>query len=427
MELNKIITLSKIAHYSNYGGLRTNSEIRYIVIHYTGNDGDIASNNLNYFTSPNRKASAHLFVDDINIALSVPLERIAYHCGGTKYNDTQKTGGGTLYKIVTNRNSIGIEMCDTERNGEYNLTQQTRQNTIKVVRVLMKYYNIPITNVVRHFDVTGKYCPSYFMDSKKWNEFKAEIVSEPAESTPTPSTPTPSTPTEPTDKIIWDKLYQHFQNPYGVAGLIGNLQAESSLNPINLQNSYNKKFNLTDEEYTEQVDTNQYTNFIHDLAGFGLAQWTFWSRKEKLYNYMKARNLSIGDLNGQIEFLIEELKGYKNVYNTLKTATSVKQASDIVLTQYERPADQSDKMKEKRTSYGQVFFNKYAKPQSFRVKVKASHLNIRKGPSTAYQKVGAIRDHGVYTIVGTNETGTWGKLKSGLGYISLSSQYVTRL
>lgn len=229
------------------------------------------------------------------------------------------------------------------------------------------------------------------------------------------------------EKRIWTKLMNHFNNHYGVAGLMGNIKAESNLRPNNLQNSYEKKLGLTDDEYVEAVDNNTYNNFTHDKAGFGLVQHTFWSRKQNLYNYMKARNLSIADLDGQVDFIIEELKGYKTVYNTLKTATSIRQASDAVLTGYEKPADQSEAVKERRAGFGLEIYSRQTAPTSFRVKIKADCLNIRAGASTSYKKVGQIKDHGVYTIIETNAEGTFGLLKSKVGWISIRPQYVIRL
>ena len=72
---------------------------------------------------------------------------------------------------------------------------------------------------------------------------------------------------------------------------------------------------LTDLEYTKKVDNKTYKNFIKDKAGYGLAQWTFWSRKEKLYNHAQKRKKSIGDLETQLSYLIEELKSsYKSLF-----------------------------------------------------------------------------------------------------------------
>lgn len=81
------------------------------------------------------------------------------------------------------------------------------------------------------------------------------------------------------EQTIWAWGMEKFGNPYGVAGLMGNLYAESGLNPQNLQNTYEKKFGMTDNEYTQKVDKGTYNNFVKDSAGYGLAQWTYWSRK----------------------------------------------------------------------------------------------------------------------------------------------------
>jgi hypothetical protein len=140
-------------------------------------------------------------------------------------------------------------------------------------------------------------------------------------------------------KIIWDTLMAEFNNPFGVAGLMGNLYSESSLSPINLQGTYEKKLGFTDQTYTDAVDNGTYTNFVKDSAGYGLAQWTYWSRKQSLLNFAKSKGTSIGDLNMQLAFLIKELKNYSSVYKTLGKATSVKEASDIVLVKYEKPAN----------------------------------------------------------------------------------------
>jgi hypothetical protein len=85
--------------------------------------------------------------------------------------------------------------------------------------------------------------------------------------------------TTPDAKIIWDFLKKQGLNDFGVAGLMGNLYAESGLRPINLQNTYEKSLGLTDAEYTAAVDQKLYNNFANDKAGYGLAQWTYPTRK----------------------------------------------------------------------------------------------------------------------------------------------------
>ena len=114
---------SNIANPMNYGRLRKFSEIKYIVIHFTANDGDTDESNGRYFTNvlPS-KASAHYFVDDDSITRSVPDNYVAYSVGGSLWSDVGKTGGGKFYQRVNNDNSISIEMCDTQRNGKYDLS-----------------------------------------------------------------------------------------------------------------------------------------------------------------------------------------------------------------------------------------------------------------------------------------------------------------
>lgn len=164
------------------------------------------------------------------------------------------------------------------------------------------------------------------------------------------------------EEKIWNFLASKGLNAFGVAGLMGNLYAESALNPQNLQNTYEKKLSLSDAEYTAAVDSGSYTGFVRDSAGYGLAQWTYWSRKEALLDYAKAAKASIGDLETQLGFLFKELsEGYTSVLAVLKTATSVRQASDVVLTKYERPANQGESVQIKRASYGQSYYDKYAK------------------------------------------------------------------
>lgn len=160
---------------------------------------------------------------------------------------------------------------------------------------------------------------------------------------------------------IWNFLTGKGLNTYGAAGVMGNLYAESGLRPNNLQGSYEKKLGYTDETYTAAVDSGAYTNFVRDSAGYGLAQWTYWSRKEGLLNFAKAAKASIGDLEMQLGYLWKELtEKYGTLLNTLKTATSVRAASDAVLTIYERPADQSEAVQVKRAGYGQNYFDQYA-------------------------------------------------------------------
>lgn len=143
----------------------------------------------------------------------------------------------------------------------------------------------------------------------------------------------------------------------------------------------------------------------------------------------------------QLAFLWQELQGYKSVMKVLKAATSVRAASDAVLTGYEKPADQSETVQKKRAEYGQKYYDKYAAGQQaaapqetapkvpFKVKVDITDLNIRTGAGTNYAKTGEYTGVGVFTITevkeGKGADAGWGKLKSGAGWVSLD--YCTRL
>lgn len=167
------------------------------------------------------------------------------------------------------------------------------------------------------------------------------------------------------EQQIWNKLFETYHNAYGVAALMGNIDAESGLNPKNLQNTFEKSLGYTDNSYTEAVDNGTYSNFVHDKAGYGLCQWTWWSRKQAMLEWHRARGKSIGDLETQLEFLIHELStNYKSVHSALMSATSVKSASDAVLHKFEAPRDQSAAVEKKRASMGQVYYDKYAKIQA---------------------------------------------------------------
>ena len=163
------------------------------------------------------------------------------------------------------------------------------------------------------------------------------------------------------EQKIWNYLEAKGLTAHGIAGLMGNLYAESALNPKNLQNTSEKKLDMSDAEYVQAVDAGTYDNFVKDGAGFGLAQWTFWSRKQNLHNFAKSAGKSIGDLEMQLDFLGKELsEGYKSVLETLKNAGTVLEASNAVLLQYERPANQGKAVQTTRANYGQKYYDKYA-------------------------------------------------------------------
>ena len=162
----------KAADPSNHYTGRDGNAIRYIVLHYTANNGDTAQNNADYFAGANRRASAHYFVDENEVVQSVRDTDAAWHCGGSIESDHHPLRG-----ICTNRNSLGVEMCSDIVGGKYVITAQTVDLAVQLVRQLMAKYRIPIDRVVRHYDVTGKACPEpWVRDESLWRKFKARLT-----------------------------------------------------------------------------------------------------------------------------------------------------------------------------------------------------------------------------------------------------------
>ncbi len=146
---------AKLANTNNYTKGR-NSSIKYIVIHFTANNGDTAEGNCNYFQGTNRNASAHYFVDENKIYQSVKDSDTAWHCGAKKY----------YHSYCRNNNSIGVELCSRiDNKGKYYFKSETVNNAVNLVKHLMKKYNITIDRIVRHYDVTHKICPAPFVDN----------------------------------------------------------------------------------------------------------------------------------------------------------------------------------------------------------------------------------------------------------------------
>lgn len=159
-----------LAHISNYSKGR-HTAIKYLVLHYTANNGDTALSNCIYFSGANRNASSHYFVDEKGVYRSVRDMNVAWHCGSMN---------GYKHKYCRNTNSIGIEMCSKkDANGKFYIDEKTIANAIELTKYLMKKYDIPVENVIRHYDVTGKICPRPFVeDEMLWMDFKERLEEE---------------------------------------------------------------------------------------------------------------------------------------------------------------------------------------------------------------------------------------------------------
>ncbi len=183
------------------------------------------------------------------------------------------------------------------------------------------------------------------------------------------------------EKAIWDAMLKFIGNPNGVAGLMGNLKAESRLEPCCLEVTYRTKWGITSKKYAKEVDAG--TRDFEDGAGFGLAQWTYDEHKAGLLSYAKYKGTSVADLTTQIEYLQADLNQFSSVLNVLKTAGSVREASDDVLLRYEKPANTGDKVKAAREKYGLEIFGRNADPDWVKNNAKACAV-----VSLARQRIG---------------------------------------
>lgn len=152
-----------------YGSKRDTSKIKYIVLHYTGNDKDTALSNAKYFhTSINRQASAHYFVDETSIYQSVQDNYVAWSVGGKPQSSYHP-----LYQICTNSNSISIEMCTS---GGAEVSDTTVNNAIELVKHLMNKYGIDANHVTNHYHVNGKACPcASLRTGDRWNNLISRL------------------------------------------------------------------------------------------------------------------------------------------------------------------------------------------------------------------------------------------------------------
>ena len=161
-------------------------------------------------------------------------------------------------------------------------------------------------------------------------------------------------------KLIWEYLKYKGYSDYAVAGILGNIYAESKCNANNLQSNGNRVLDISDEEFTEKLNTGKYDNFEKDGFGYGLCQWTWHSRKRSLQIYMNQCGVSMDNTFAQLDFMIAEINGYSAVKKVLVNSKNVQEISDTFMCQFERPLDQSVTAKSKRADYALKFFNAYS-------------------------------------------------------------------
>lgn len=140
-------------------------------------------------------------------------------------------------------------------------------------------------------------------------------------------------------EYIYQQLRKAGVTKEGACAVLANLQAESALRANNLQDVFNSRLGLSDEEFVRRVDGGDTAIFFTKDLGFGIAQWTYQPRREKFLKFMQKKGCSIGNEKAQVEFLIKEFKeDFAGLWNMLCTSTDLIACTDKLLVQWENPA-----------------------------------------------------------------------------------------
>lgn len=153
-------------------------------------------------------------------------------------------------------------------------------------------------------------------------------------------------------------LKQSGASDNGIAGVMSNINFESGFLSTNLENKYEQILGYNDQSYTTAVDNGSYNNFVNDSAGYGLCQWTYYTRKAALLNSAKSNGVSIGDVGNQISFLFRELKnGYSGLYNAIMSGSeSVDSIASNFCHNFENPANHTQ-CDTTRVSYARSYYS----------------------------------------------------------------------
>lgn len=172
-----------------------------------------------------------------------------------------------------------------------------------------------------------------------------------------PNFPIEASSPETVEEQIYRLLLQYEISPAGACGILANAKAESDLCPNNLENFYNRKFNTTDTEYTNLVDKGE-IDFVHDAAGYGLWQFTYYSFKQVLFDTAKSNGTSVSDVKTQVEALIKILKTpeFSKLFKFLKEASIPESAAKEFMLVFERPANQSESAITTRAVFATEFY-----------------------------------------------------------------------
>ena len=377
------------------------------------------------FASSSRSASATYCIGyDGDISQSVKEENAPWT--SSNYDNDNRA---ITFEVANSKGAPNWEVSDKSYKALINLMVDCckRNGKTKVIWLGDKEKSLaykPAANemlmtVHRWFSATA--CPGPYLMSKMGdiaNKVNAELqkAGDSSQSTQKPIETKEPEEDDSNEKKIWDFLKSKGLNDFAVAGIMGNLRAESALSPINLQNSFEKKLGYNDITYTQAVDNGIYNNFVHDGAGYGLAQWTYYSRKQNLLVYARNRKVSIGDLQMQLDFLWKEMQEYTTMMSELKSASTIRDASNSFLFRFERPANQGASVQDARTNYGLTYYNKFSnKIPTETVKEVKKLYKVQVGAfrdkNNAEKRVKYLTELGIKAII--KQAGSYYKVQAG--------------
>ena len=139
---------------------------------------------------------------------------------------------------------------------------------------------------------------------------------------------------------IYDRLRANGLTEAGSLGMLGNWDCESNCESVRVQGDFSPYRSMS-KQYTEGVDNGSISKkqFMGDSKGYGLAQWTYWTRKAALYDFCKQRNGSIGSEDLQIQFAVAELvSDFQSLLKILRESNDLYQCTRLICYQFENPA-----------------------------------------------------------------------------------------
>lgn len=428
-------TINKLLTPYNFTDKNAMSRIKYIVIHYVGALGG-AKANCQYYASKYLGASAHYFVGfEGEIWQSVEDADIAWHCGAKNYKHAE----------CRNSNSIGIEMCvrnkgsQADTSKDWYFEQATVDKAIELTKYLMAKYNVPADHVIRHYDVTGKICPNpyvYNTTQHTWDAFKKAIASDSTDtSSMTKITGKAQATAAQMTSYIKEKNPKVAQSVIDMIPLyISEGKAENIRGDIAFAQSCLETGNFGFSGSAVTLDQNNFCGMgvtENGMKGnsFDTPQLGIRAQIQHLKAYANTAALKQECVDPRFSYVTRGCAAYVEYLGIQENPKGKGWASganygEKILTILKNilaigaKKDEKETEKSSESSSGET--NSSFPEVPFTVKVIVDDLNIRTSPSSKDDSNLTGKQTGKNTFTITEVSGSWGKLKSGAGWISLT-------